>query len=117
MHPPHSPADTARILAPWRERLQSAREPEAVAQVVREYLSEWTPQRLAGMPRLALPIEKPDDISSTAVMLVQRQYADLEGNPDLHELAEFFAAASRRLAEVLDLAIRGSSALERRPFF
>ena len=113
-NPPH--LSVAEVLAPWTNRLQSAREPEAIATVAREYLAGWTPERLASMPRLPV-ISSPEDISSTAVMLMQRMYADLEGNPDLVELAEFYAAASRRLSEVIALANRGPAALERRPFF
>ena len=113
---PQSNSEVAIALSPWLDRLQKAREPEAVVEVTRAYLASWSPQRLAAMPKLPEAIGT-DEISATALMLIQRMHADLEGNPDLLEMAEFFAAASRRLAETIALATRGAAALERRPFF
>lgn len=117
MQSSQKPPQVSQVLAPWFDRLESSRSADAALEVVRQYLASWTPQRLASMPRIPSAIDRPDELSEVAVMLVQRQYADLEGNPDLHEMAEFFAAASRRVAEVLDLTARGPNSLERRSLF
>ena len=89
----------------WIESVKHAATPEELIQLSRRYIASWDGDSLANLPDDCKPatFASYEDVSVYAVTLVRRQFA-LEGTPEaapVRRMAEFFAAASMRLAEIL----------------
>lgn len=92
----------AMHLAPWLERLGQCHTADDVSEVVRMYLRDCSAGQLRHVARLVpAEIRRADDLSAVAMTLMRRVYEGAAPEAGLQEMAEFFAAASRRAAEVL----------------
>ena len=89
------------------EQLLSAREPEELLRVAREYLASLTPEQWATLP----PNCRPDRIRGTDDLLYWRErltekVLDVakggEGNDVLREMLVFFTAAASQVSELPD---------------
>ncbi len=96
-------AVTSALLA-WHHRLSEAARVDEVVGVVRDYLAQWSPVDLARLPDPCRPgrIVDADDITLYALILVREQFnRDPVKDPMLTRMAGFFAAASRRVSQIL----------------
>lgn len=86
----------------WHLRLNAATSVEGVIAAVKDYLALWSPEELAQLPEACRPgrIVDADDITVYALNLVREQFHG-ENGPALARMAGFFAAASRRVAQIL----------------
>lgn len=88
----------------WHTRLNEAARIEHVVGVVRDYLAQWSPVDLARLPGPCRPgrIVDADDITLYALILVKEEFnRDPKGDAALTLMACFFAAASRRVSQIL----------------
>ncbi len=89
------------------QRLAQARSEREVVGIVREYVSEWTPEDLAKVPAQCRPAKMSDgiDICGFAYVLAKARFAaegdDVEAR--LVQLEAFFARACARGAQILAL--------------
>lgn len=89
------------------QRLVQARSEREVVRIVRDYVSEWTPEDLAKLPSPCRPPKVNDgiDICGFAYLLAKARFAaegdDVEAR--LVQLEAFFAQACARVAQVLAL--------------
>ena len=89
------------------QRLAQARSEREIVRVVRDYVSEWTPEDLSRLPPACRPPKIKDgiDICGFAYVLAKARFAaegdDVEAR--LVQLEAFFAQACARVAQVLAL--------------
>ncbi len=89
----------------WRDALQLAPNPKAIAGVMQEYVATLTPEDLEHIPATCRGSIRanPADIPSIAVCLLQAELS-WKGTPEawrvLHDVAHIFALAATRLTLV-----------------
>lgn len=95
----------ARSSSRWEQRLDEARDVDALISLVRDYTESLAPEHLARLPEDCRPgpIKYEDDIDYWAYQLGQRYCAANDQPVDgslLHEVLDFFLHALIRLAEL-----------------
>ena len=87
----------------WEARLNAAYTESDVVAVACAYLAALTPDDIAQLPEPChpRPLENPEDVTSYALDLVRHQCGKDEQREIIHDLALFFAYASKRLSHIL----------------
>ncbi len=85
----------------WQNAIASAARKSDVVAVARHFLSSWSPEQIAALPRNCRPGEmnEAEDVADYAFILVSEECA-ADQSPALKAMASFFAAASTRLSEI-----------------
>ena len=89
-------------------RLSSTTSEQEVVALVLDYLSTWTPEELAQLPRNCRPTKRlrdAEDIADCAIELTNARISCQDPHPLLLEIEAFFAHACTRLS-ILDGATR-----------
>ena len=101
---PHAVSATAAAPPPdWPRLLANARNEDEVLELCTRRLASLTASEIHGLPRDCRPVELEDraDLAVYALALLRRQNAELCCSPLLAALAQFFALANVRVAQVL----------------
>lgn len=90
---------------PNRAVLAEARTPDEIVGAARDFVAQWSPEELGAMPPHLRPrkIVDAEDVNAYAFELLQQQQfaMDPRACPEVHEMANFFSAASTRLTQIL----------------
>lgn len=84
-------------------RLSATTSEQEVVALVLDYLSTWTPEELAQLPRNCRPAKRlrdAEDIADCAIELTNARIACQDPNPLLLEMEAFFAHACARLSSL-----------------
>jgi len=93
----------------WRDLLQSAHEPEAIARLMREYVQTIPPAVASLLPPDCQRALEDTDIQAAAVAILHCELAfkgETEIAQVLHEVAHTYAAASLRIARITKEDVR-----------
>lgn len=88
----------------WPQVLAQAGTVEEVLYIVRDFLANWEPEDIAGLPPESRPparFQAPEDVALYAYALVQAHCGNAAGNPAVARMARFFSEAARQVAVVM----------------
>jgi hypothetical protein len=89
----------------WLQQLDRATTPEEVVAISRDYLSTWTPEELARLPRGCRPgrLREPEDIEELHACSFDAYHATRASGAELtalQRLTSFIVQASQRIASL-----------------
>ena len=88
----------------WQDRLDSAATEGEVISIARDFIAQFSPQEIDGLPKICRPGKffEADDVTAYAFALVRHNCDKEDETASLvRRLASFFSNASNRLTQIL----------------
>jgi len=96
-------AGSATVGLRWIDRLQDARSPDEVLDIVRVFLAQFGPQEIVDLPQSCRPrkLFEPNDLAEYALDLMHEASHDARPSPLAMKMIAVVSRASSRISELV----------------